>query len=57
MASKNKGGRLPVSKQFILDERVRLVMGYFKKKWSHADMAILFNVDSTNITRIVNKHK
>jgi len=56
MASQNKGGRLPVSKQFILDTRVKIVMGLLKKNWEKVDIAILFNVHKSAITLIEKKN-
>lgn len=54
---KNKGGRLPVDRQFILDYRSRIVIQLVAKKWMHKDIATLFNVDRSAITHIVKRLK
>lgn len=55
MTAKNKGGRLPVDKQFILETRAKLFRQLVARKWTNADIGILFNIHPSAISRVLKK--
>ena len=55
---KNKGGQLPKEKRFILDQRLTIMSELLKVfEWSQSDVAKLFNIDRSQITRAVKNKK